>query len=226
MVASICIGTRVVSEANGIVNGSKVIGYTGSAPQMAEAGATPIWGLEVIADGLIITGGSGGGPTGGGYLEAPTFEVCAEVVRQAIGWSRVTGSSLVPSEGPIGTNFTITAVIDNLNDTLGDILSTDIQEVTAQVYGFGNRTLIDTIELTDENHNGNYTGYFMGLENGGYVLDIEVEDSNSTLEVVKEAENFEVRVEPIAPIDVVLVSSIVGGGIIIFVLVVALIRKK
>lgn len=226
MVASICIGTRVVSEANGIVNGSKVTAYTGSAPQMQVAGATLVWGMEAVADGLIITGGSGGGPTGGGNLEAPTSEICAEVVRHALGLSRVTESSLAPSRGPIGTNFTISAVIDNLNDTLEDILSTDVQEVSAQIYGYGNRTLIDTVDLTEANHDGNYTGHFIGLENGGYVVDIEVEDSNSTLEVIKEVEIFEVKLEPTRPIDVVMVSALTGGGIIIVVLVVALIKKK
>jgi putative intracellular protease/amidase len=226
MVASICIGTRVVAEANSIVNGSKVTWYTGSAPQMEVAGATLTLGTEAVADEYIITGGSGGGPDGGGNLEAPSSEVCAEVVRKALGLSRITDSSLYPSRGPIGTNFTISAVVNNLNDSLLDILSTDIHEVSAQIYGNGNRTLIDTVELTDDDHDGNYTGYFIGPENGDYVVDLEVEDTNSTLEVVREAEIFEVGLEPTRPIDVVLVSAVTGGGFIIIILVVALIRKK
>jgi putative intracellular protease/amidase len=223
IVASVCTGTRVVSEAHEIVNGSKVVSYSLSSIQMNEAGATPIYGMEAVADGRMITGGRGGGLTGGGYLEAPTSEVCAEVVRQALGWSRVTETSLIHSIGPNGSDFTINAVIDNLNDTLGDILSTDTQVVTAYVYSFGNRTLVDTIELTDDNHDGNYTGQFTVLEDGEYTIDIEVEDSNSTLEVVKEVEIFDVGFEPI---NFVLISAISGGGIIIIVLVLSLIRKK
>jgi hypothetical protein len=95
--------------------------------------------------------------------------------------------------------------------------------VTAYVYSFGNRTLVDTIELTDDNHDGNYTGQFTVLEDGEYTIDIEVEDSNSTLEVVKEVEIFDVGFEPI---NFVLISAISGGGIIIIVLVLSLIRKK
>ncbi|MBY8998614.1 MAG: hypothetical protein KGD60_12870 [Candidatus Thorarchaeota archaeon] len=215
-----------MAEANDIVNGSKVASYSGSRPQMLAAGATTVEGVDAVADDSIITGGSSEGPSDGGWLEGPTSEVCAEVVRNLLGISRVIESSLSPSRGPIGTNFTMNAVIENLNDTLGDILSTDIQEVTARVYSFGNRTLVDTMELTDDNHDGNYTGYFIGLENGEYVMDIEVEDSNSTLEVVRDTESFDVGIEPITPIDVVLISTIIGGGIIIIVLVVALIRKK
>ena len=223
IIASICTGTRVVSESHEIVNGSKVVSYNLSSGFMIQAGATPIEGMEAVADGRMITGGRGGGPTGGGYLEAPTSEVCAEVVRQALGLSRVQGTSLTSSNGPIGSDFTITAVVDTLSDSLGDILSTDIQEVTAHIYTSGNRTLVDTIELTDDNLDGNYTGLVSGLENGEYTADIEVVDSNSTLEVVEEVETFEVGIEPI---NIVLISAVAGGGIIIVILVLALIRKK
>jgi putative intracellular protease/amidase len=225
-VASICTGTRMVAEANDIVNGSKVISFTLSSPQMVEAGATPILGMEVVSDGLIITGGSGGGTTGDGWLDAPTSEVCVEIVREALGLSRVIETSLSPARGPVGTNFSISAVIDSLNDTLGDILSTDIHEVTAQIYGHGNRTLIDTIELVDSDHDGNFTGHFIGVTNGDYVVDIEVEDTNETLEVQKEMEVFRVGPLPTTPIDVVMVSAIAGGSIIIIVLVIALVRKE
>jgi len=226
IIASICTGTRMVAEANDIVNGSKVVSYALSSPQMVEAGATTVWGMEAVADDQIITGGSGGGPTGGGYLEAPTSEVCAEIVREASGLSRITGTSLTPEVGLAGTNYTISASINNLNDTLGDILSTSIHEVTAQIYGYGNRTLIDTIELVDDDHDGNYTGHFICMNNGDYVIDIEVEDTNETLEVQKELESFTVGPLPTEPIDVVMVSAIAGGGIIIILLVAALVRKK
>ncbi|OLS29662.1 MAG: hypothetical protein ThorAB25_15200 [Candidatus Thorarchaeota archaeon AB_25] len=223
IVASICTGTRVVSESHEIVNGSKVVWYSLSSGFMVQAGATLIDEMETVADGRMITGGGGVGPTGSGYLAAPTSEVCAEVVRQALGLSRVQETSLTSSNGPIGSDFTITAVVDTLSDSLGDILSTDIQEVTAHIYSFGNRTLVDTIELTDDNLDGNYTGLVNGLEHGEYIADIEIVDSNSTLEVVKEVETFEVGIEPI---NFVLISAVAGGGIIIVVLVLALIRKK
>ena len=226
IVASICTGTRMVAEANDIVNGSKVVSFFLSEAYMVMAGATTVLGADAVSDGSIITGGRGGGTGGGGWLEAPTSETCAEIVRTVLGLSRVTGTSLAPSRGPIGSNFTITASVDNLNDTLGEILSTSIHEVTAQVYGYGNRTLLETIELADDNHDGNFTGHFIGLENGEYVVDIEIEDSNSTLEVVREVEAFDVGVEPTKPIDVVLISTVTGGGILIIVLIVALIRKK
>lgn len=226
IIASICTGTRMVAEANDIVNGSKVVSYTLSSPQMVEAGATTVWGMEAVADGQIITGGRGGGPTGGGYLEAPTSEVCVEIIRKVLGLSRVSDISLNPDRGMVGTNFSISASINNLNETLGDILSTDINKVTAQIYGHGNRTLIDSIELVDDDLDGNYTGHFIGQTNGDYVIDIEVEDTNETLEVQKELAVFAVGPVPTEPIDILVVSAIAGSGIIIIVLVAALAKKK
>ncbi len=226
IVASICTGTRVVAEANGIVNGSKVVAYSLSEPQMMIAGATTVWGVEAVADGQIITGGRGGGTSGGGWLEAPTSEVCAEIVRYVLGLSRVTESTLTPSQGSASTNFALSINVDSLNEILGEILSTSIGEVTAHVYGFGNRTLVDTIELTDENHDGTYLGQFIISKEGDYVIDIEVEDSNSTLEVVKEIESFSVGLDPTKQMDIVLVYTLTGGSILIVILVVALIKKK
>ncbi len=222
IVASVCTGTRVVAESNGIVNGCKVVSYVLSSAYMREAGATPIEEMEAVADGCMITGGSGGGPTGGGYLEAPTSEVCAEVVRHVLGLSRVKSTSLTFSKGLMGTDVSIGAVIDNLNETLGDILSTNIQKVTALVHSFDRTTLIDTVELTDENHDENYTGQFNSLDFGQYIIDIEVEDSNSTLEVVREVEVFEVGIRTI---DIVL-SSIAIGSVLIIVLVIVMKKKK
>ncbi|MFW9786508.1 MAG: DJ-1/PfpI family protein [Candidatus Thorarchaeota archaeon] len=226
IVGSICTGTRVVAEANDIVNGSKVVSFTLSSPQMVEAGAKPIYGVEAVADGRIITGGRGGGTGGEGWFEAPTSETCAEIVRSVLGLSRVNRSLVSPYKGPEGTNFTITMEISNLNDTLGDILSTSVDRVTAEIYAFGNRTLVDTIELIDDNQDGNYTGNFIGLFDGDYVVDLEIEDSNETIEVVRELESFAVGVEPTKPIDIVLVSTITGGSVIIILLVVALVKKK
>jgi putative intracellular protease/amidase len=226
VVASICTGTRVVAEANNIVNGSKVTYYSLSDPQMTAAGAITILGAEAVADGPMITGGRGGGTGGGGWLEAPTSEVCAEIVRSILGMSRVKEVSVTPSSGPVGTNFTILAAIGNLNESLGDILSTDVNKVTAQIFAFNNRTLIDTIELSDDDFDGNYTGSFVGFQNGQYKVDIEVEDSNETIEVARELGTFEVETETVEPLDIVVISTVGVGSVIIALLVIALFRKR
>jgi putative intracellular protease/amidase len=226
IVASICTGTRMVAEANDIVNGSKVIDFTLSSPQMLEAGATPIWGVEAVADEQIITGGRGGGTTAGGYLEAPTSEVCAEIIREIQGLSRVTEVSLAPSSVEPGTNFTLGVMTDNLNDTLGGILSTIIEEVTAFVYTANNRTLVDEITLGDDDQDGNYTGAIIGLGLGDYVLDIEIEDSNETLEVCRSLRTFSVESEPNGMLDNLWIVGTASVVVIVVIVVVVVFDKK
>ncbi len=227
IVASICTGTRMVAEANDIVNGSKVVAFTLSSPQMVAAGATTVWGVEAVADGRIITGGRGGGTTGGGWLEAPTSEVCAEIIREILGLSRVTEVSLYPFSAEPGNDFSIGVATDNLNETLGVVLSTGIEEVTAAVYTGNNRTLIDEIILTDDDLDGNYTGTITGLELGDYILDIEVEDSNETVEVCRDLKTFSVEMEPTPtgiPDSLVITIGLIG--IIAVIAVVIIFVKK
>jgi putative intracellular protease/amidase len=228
IVASICTGTRVMAEANDIVNGSKVVSFTLSSPQMTDAGATTIWGMEAVADRHIITGGRGGGPSAGGWEEAPTSEVCAEIVREVLGLSRVTDATISPLSGEVGTNFSISVMIDNLNETLGEVLSTGIEEIAAYVYSGDNRTLVGEVALSDADHDGNYTGAFTGLENSDYILDVEVEDSNETLEVCRDVLSFSVDSDSTsAPIDGMMIVGIATvGAIAVIVIVVVVIKKK
>ncbi|MGY5863434.1 MAG: DJ-1/PfpI family protein [Candidatus Thorarchaeota archaeon] len=228
IVASICTGTRMVAEANDIVNGSKVVSFTLSSPQMMSAGATPVWGVEAVADGQIITGGRGGGTTAGGYLEAPTSEVCAEIIREILSLSRVTDVTLHPATGRLGTNLSVSVMTDNLNETLDNVLSTEIEEVTAVIYTGDSRTLVDEIPLSDDDHDGNYTGGITGLELGDYILDIEVEDSNETVEVCQAVKTFSVEVDstPSGTIDNIMIMGIVSAGAIAVIVVIVVFVKK
>ncbi|MFW9794886.1 MAG: hypothetical protein ACFFEE_11315 [Candidatus Thorarchaeota archaeon] len=229
IVASICTGTRMVAEANDIVNGCKVVDFTLSSPQMMDAGATPILGVEAVADGRIITGGRGGGTTGGGYLEAPTSEVIAEIVREILGLSRITETYISPETGAAGTSFSVSVMTDNLNETLGNLLSTSIEDVTAYIYTSDNRTLVDEVELLDEDVDGNYTGTFNGLEDGDYIVDVEIEDSNDTLEVCREVMTLSVGLEPTptdSPYDLVIIGAASVGGIALVVIAIIFIRKR
>lgn len=229
IVASICTGTRIMAEANGIVNGCKVVSFTLSSPQMVAAGATTVYGVEAIADGRIITGGRGGGTTGGGWLEAPTSEVCAEIIREILGLSRVTEVYLPSTAAEYGSNISIGVMTDNLNETLGGILSTGIEEVTAFVYTGDNRTLVEEITLTDEDLDGNYTGTISGLDLGDYSLDIEVEDSNETIEVCRELRAFSVETEPTSAgiLNNLMIVGIASAGVItVLAVVIVCVKKK
>lgn len=225
VVATICIGNKVLARANDVVNGSCVASYTNTNLDMAYAGATIRYGYLAVTDNRFITGGTGGGPSGGGYEVAPTAEICMAAVREALGYSYCSAVNVTPASGAVRTNFTITAEITDLDTELGSIslVNLNISEVNARIYTKHNRTLVDTIELVDDNDDGLFTGEFMGPSNGEYTLDIEIEDTNNTLEIEREAASFSVgagfRIDP-------LTLGIIATGALLAMVVIIVVKKK
>jgi putative intracellular protease/amidase len=221
IVAAICIGNIVLSHANGIVNGSSVVSYPNTNIGMTIAGATIRTGYCAVTDNRFITGGTGGGPTGGGYEIAPTSEVCFAAVREALGFSFFKSANISPQTGAVNTNFTITVEVADLDTELGSISLVDcnISEVNAQIYTKVDRTLVDTIQLVDDNDDGVYSGEFTSVSNGEYVVDIEIEDTNNTLSVEREPLDFSVgggfAVDPLTLGIIATCSLIVMVAIII-----------
>jgi len=236
IIATTCIGNRVVAESNGIVNGTSVVNYVNpnSFTAMVNAGATIRYGYEVVTDNGIITGNSGGGPTGGGYEVAPSSDVCAAIIREALGYSFIDQPEVLPFVGESGTLFNISADITDLDSEIGSLSTVDINitEVQARIFTKENRTLIDTIELTDADSNGNYEGSFNGTIDGEYVIDIEVEDTNSTLVIEREAASFTIGEVPTTsgstdlPLNPLLIGSIGAGGLIVVVVIVIILKKR
>ena len=192
---------------------------------MAEAGATVRTGYRAVIDNRFITGGTGGGPSEGGNEAAPTEEVCLALVREALGYSFKGSASIEPLTAPIGTTFTITAEITDLDDQPVPILSgnQNISEVNARIYTNNNRTLIDILELLDEDGDGVYSGQFAGSMIGDFVVDIEVEDTNHTLEIERQAVSFSVgthyAIDPLA-------LGLIAAGTILVAAVIIIVKKK
>ena len=225
IIATICIGNKVLSKANGIVNGSSVVSYPNTNVDMTIAGAKTRSGYCAVTDNRFITGGTGGGPTEGGYEVAPTREVCLASLREALEYSYCKSTSISPQSGVIGTNFTLTVEITDLDSELGSLSTVDcnISEVNARIYTKADRTLIDTIELVDDNDDGVYSGEFSSSSNGEYVVDIEVEDTNSTLEIERESANFSVGVGfAIDPLTL----GVIASGALLAMIVIIVVKKR
>jgi putative intracellular protease/amidase len=199
LIATTCIGNRVVAESNDIVNGTSVVNYGYTSTYMLTAGAEIRDNhYNVVIDNNIITGDSGGGTGGDGYLSAPTSEICQAIVAEALGYSYLEQAQVLPLAGGSGTMFNISADVTDLDTTLGSlsVIDMNITAVNARIFLGSNRTLIDTIELTDLDGDWTFEGSFTGSVDGNYVIDIEVEDTNSTLEVEREVASFTVGLEP------------------------------
>lgn len=226
IIAAICIGNKVLANANDIVNNSNVVSYTISNFEMTNAGAITRAGYRTVIDNHIITGGTGGGPTGGGFEVAPTEEVCIAAVRQALGYSFIQQASISPQDGAAGTNFTITAEITDLDDLPIAISSGDqnISSVSACVYSCNPVNLVSTVELTDADNDGIYSGSFMETTDGAYEIDIEVEDTNGTLEVNRGILSLSIGYGIM--IDPIILASLASAGLIAVAVVIFLKRKQ
>jgi putative intracellular protease/amidase len=185
VIASVCIGNMVVARSNGIVDGCKVVSYTQSNLAMQQAGATIISGVEVVSDQRIVTGATGGGFPDG-YLNAPTYEVCVAMIKAALNLSYVRSADLQPL--PDGSGFSVTIETQDPATYLIGIPSNEIATVTVELCLTANP--IDSIvtqQLIDPDYDGIYSENIIGLNPGDYQLNIEIEDSSETVEVVPNA---------------------------------------
>lgn len=233
LIATTCIGNRVVAESNEIVNSTSVVNYGYTTAYMIAAGAEIRDNrYDVVVDNGIITGDSGGGIGGDGYLSAPTSEICQAIISETLGYSYVEQAQVLPLVGESGTVFNISADIADLDSELGSLSTLDINitDVQARIFTKENRTLINIIELTDLDVNGKYEGSFNGAIDGEYVIDIEVEDTNSTLVIERETASFTVGEVPTTsgstdlPLDPLLIGSIGAGGLIV--VIVIMLKKR
>ena len=184
-IASLCIGNMVVARSNGIVDGCKVVSYAQSNLAMQQAGATIVSGVEVVSDQRIVTGATGGGFPDG-YQYAPTYEVCVAMVKAALNLSYVRSADLQPLAD--GSGFSVTIETQDPATYLIGIPSNEIATVTVELCLTANPTeSLVTQQLIDPDHDGIYADNIIGLNPGEYQLNIEIEDSSETVEVVPNA---------------------------------------
>lgn len=232
IIATTCIGNRVIAESNGIVNGTSVVNYDNpnSYYSMVAAGARIRYGYEAVCDNGIITGNEGGGPTGGGYIEAPTSEICLSMVREALGYSYLQDASVEPLSGEAGSSFEISVNVTDLDTELGSlsVVNLNISEVNARIYTAENRTLIETVELVDPEGDWTYEGVYLGDIDGEYVIDIEIEDTNSTLEIEREVLSItvgDITTTTGLNFDPMVIGGIIAGGVGLLVIVIIIRRR-
>lgn len=209
VVTAVCIGNRVLAGANRIVAGAKVASYSQSNAVMIGAGATIVYGVQVVADRRIVTGGTGGGPNGGGVEVAPIAEACAAAVKAALERSFVLSAGVTPSTGTPETVFTIRVVTTNPTAGLPGFNTTFIASVTGRIYPQANPSSEATsVQLQDPDADGIYSGTCSGLPAGPYQVAIEIEDDVEVLEVLRDAAVFSVTpsILPVALVAIVGVS--------------------
>ena len=223
LIASICIGTAVIAGAY-IINGTKIAAHSNADIYVRVADGIRVSNINAVSHNGIVSGGTGSGPPTG-FEGAPTSETCAEVVREAMGLSRVTNVTLIYPEDGTGSTFSIEVEVDSLNDTLPDLDLQPIETVRAVLYPEDNSTPIETKYLSDADGDNTYTGDFSIDEDGNYEIDIEVSTENDILEVVDTAVSITIEI-PVQTIDVLTLTIVSIGSIAIVIIIILLVKKK
>ncbi len=104
VISAICVGIKILGKTQ-IVSGAEIAFYTLAYSDIKNAGGTMVHESVVSSKG-IVTGGTGGGPTGGGASVAPTEELCNAIVEESNSWE---GVLFLPSE--ISLIVTILSII-------------------------------------------------------------------------------------------------------------------
>jgi len=193
--AAVCIGNRVLARALNIsetfVDGTKVASYTGSNTYMQAAGAVIVPDVSVVSDNRVVTGGPGGGRTGGGNDEAPAYETCLEIIRAIAGQSHLSGFELEVMTDAY-TVFTVTVNTTELYDPL--LTSSNMSEVeTISVTAFevGNNTPAITELLAETTIEGVYSGGIRLPKQGRYTFSVEVADSMDCYVVLRDVDSVD-----------------------------------
>ncbi|MHA1186168.1 MAG: DJ-1/PfpI family protein [Candidatus Heimdallarchaeota archaeon] len=191
VIASICIGNKVLAVSNGIVNGVKVAYYSGCVSEMNNAEAIHVYDAAIVSDKRIVTAGTG--LCGTTHCSIYPFSVA--IAKTVLDQTSVISASIVEYEDVTdGENYGLIVTANNLSDIYYGNLSTNIYAVYAYVYW--EDAPDDGIDLTlyDDEKENVFTANFTSTEKGKYHIDIDVKSFAWGMEVVRDATNFLVGV--------------------------------
>lgn len=209
VIATQCTGNVLLARMNNLTTSTMVTDYLFADlnllhPEAIQADAT------VVMDNRLVTGESGGGFTGEGGIgvnAAPIYEVCTALVRSIIGCSFVQSTTIEPLAGEAQGSYTISVETTDPYLMLPEVNATEISTVNATIYKRSNFSeQIASIQLTDDDLDGIYTGIVTDIHDDDYVVAIEVEDDIGILEVVRDAAT--VAEFPLVTVSIIAISSV------------------
>lgn len=189
VVSAICIGTRILARAGGIVDGVKVVYYQSSYELMLEAGAKIVYDAPVVSDKRIVTAMTGTC----GYVNPNIYAFCTAIAKAVLGLSAIVSVTIEENTAD-STNFSIAVEVTDLSDVFYGNDSTDITQVRAFIYPEEEDAEYSYSILTDEDEDNTYTGSFSNITKGRYTVEINVKSAAWGMEVVTELNELTLRV--------------------------------
>jgi hypothetical protein len=185
--------------------------------------------MNSVIDGQIITGDGGDGVPDG-YITAPHFEFCRAIMIKLLGYSYFGSISIQSALDGDETVHHINVTTSGPLDLFGNVSTPEIAEVTAKFHTEENETIFTEVELSDVDGDALFTGNITGLEEGRYVIDLDIIDANVSLEVVQDALTFDAEnIEPTTPTGIPLTTEqviIVGVAAAVVVVVLVVLRRR
>jgi len=220
-ISGICTGIGPIGAAGDMLNGTKITGHGNTRSEVRTAGAYLDPLSRVIIDGQFITGGPGGGMAAG-YEYAPHYDFSLNVIRAIIGDSYLFDVST----GPNPDGRVINVNTDDHSLLLDNLYSLDVEEVKVKVYPANNHSDVTSFTLNATDVDGDYAGILSGLDETSYIVDLEIETNNRTVEIHRDVATFDYTTPTAAvTIPVELIVGI-GGTLAVGVVVILILFKR
>jgi len=206
VVGGICTGVIPICYSN-VTEDCCVTGHNIVYSYAVDSGATILPFMNSVIDGQIITGDGGDGVPDG-YITAPHFEFCRAIMTKLLGYSYFESISMLSSLDGDETVHLINVTTSGAIDLFGNVSTPEIAEVTAKFHTEDNDTIVAEIELLDIDGDDVFTGNITNLDEGRYVIDLDIIDANVSLEVVHDALTYDAS-------DIEPTTSPTGGNLLL-----------
>lgn len=188
IISGICIGVTPVAASN-VTEGKFVTGHNYCYPYVRDSGGTMLPFMRVVSDGHIITGDNGGGPPTG-FEGAPHYDLCVAIMKELFGYSYFEGISIRSVLEEDDTVYYFNVTTSGSIHLFDDVATAEIAEVTAFLHTSDNDTVIAEVNLSDPEHDSIFIGNITGLQEYDYIVDLQIQDANISVEVVRDALSF------------------------------------
>jgi putative intracellular protease/amidase len=188
IISGICTGTAPIARAD-IVNGIYVTGHSFTASHVRNFGGIFKSLARVVSDRRIVTGGPGSG-VDNGFEDAPHYDLCVAIMKELFGQSYLVEATAEPAPDNPESKCMINVVTSGQLDIFDSATTTEMDEVIARINPFENASDVTRVELIAHEDGVTFSGNVTDFEIGEYNVNLEIQDQNRSLEVIRNATSF------------------------------------
>jgi putative intracellular protease/amidase len=188
IVSGICTGTAPIARAD-IVNGTYVTGHTFTGQHVRAFDGILKSLARIVTDRHIVTG-SGGSGVQSGFEVAPHYDLCVAVMKELLGQSYFVEATATPVPSNLESKRVLNVVTSGQLEVFDNVTTAEMDEVIARIHPMDNASDVTEIELTMHEDGVTFSGNVSDLELGEYNVNLEIQDQNRSLEIVRNATSF------------------------------------